>query len=178
MTRCLETARTIADLKELPITELPEVGEVRYGKWEGKKIKKLAKKREWYAVQHYPSRFTFPDGESFSEVKFRAVSAIESLVTRHEKEIVAVVSHADVIKLVLAHYLGVPLDLFQRTGLSPASVSVLALSANGTVRVLRINDDGPLKPPSEPKKKEGSGQDQEESDAQNKPQSSPAAHLV
>ena len=148
--RCLETAETVARSHNLEIIPLDEVGEVRYGKWEGEKIKKLAKKKAWHAVQHFPSRFRFPDGESLLEVQQRAVAAIESLNSRHMKEMIVVVSHADVIKLVLAHYLGTHIDLFQRIGISPASVSVLALGELGGVRVLRINDQGPLQPPPAP----------------------------
>jgi broad specificity phosphatase PhoE len=59
-----------------------------------------------------------------------------------------VVSHADLIKLVLAHYLGTHIDLFQRIVISPASISVLALPADGKVHVLRLNDAGALTLPS------------------------------
>lgn len=155
--RCMETAAALAQPHELEITQLETVGEVRYGEWEGKKIKKLAKKKEWHAVQHYPSRFRFPGGESFLEVQQRAVEAIETLNNQHQKEIVVIVSHADVIKLVLAYYMGSHIDLFQRIGLSPASVSVLALGENGGVRVLRVNDSGRIKippPPDEKKEKQ------------------------
>ncbi len=158
LTRCIETAGPVAQARGLPVIQLPELGEVRYGEWEGKEIKELAKTSQWYAVQHFPSRFRFPEGESFLEVQQRAVSALESLATQHAKEIIAVVSHADVIKLALAQYLGMHIDLFQRIGLSPASVSVIALMPEGGVRVLRLNDDGPIQPPAEPK-------DTEESDA-------------
>jgi probable phosphoglycerate mutase len=146
--RCMETAAHLAEPHALPITQLPQIGEVRYGEWEGKKIKKLAKRPEWFAVQHVPSRFAFPEGESMRGVQARAVDQIEALCRDHEDDLIIVVSHADVIKLVLAHYLGVHIDLFQRIGVSPASMSVLSLSKQGGVRVLRINDDGPLKPPA------------------------------
>ncbi|MFO7680159.1 MAG: MSMEG_4193 family putative phosphomutase [Chloroflexota bacterium] len=149
VTRCLETAEYIAKSQKLKIGELEDVGEVRYGKWEGKKIKKLAAKPEWHAVQHFPSRFQFPEGEALREVQFRAIQALETLSARHGQEMIAVVSHADLIKLVLAHYLGVHIDLFQRIVISPASVSVLALQPNGSVQVVRINDTGPLQPPAE-----------------------------
>jgi probable phosphoglycerate mutase len=144
VTRCLETARPIADQFNLPIISVEAFGEVRYGKWEGKKIKKLAKKPAWHTVQHFPSRHQFPAGETLRDVQYRAVSALETLSQRHEKETIVVVSHADVIKLVLAHYLGIHLDLFQRLGLSPASISAVELTPQGTVRVNRVNDDGPL----------------------------------
>lgn len=158
--RCIETAAFLAHPHGLEVVELDAIGEVHYGDWQGKKIKKLAKKkRKWYAVQHFPSRFRFPGGESLTEVQKRAVAAIERLSLLHEKELVAVVSHADVIKLILAHYLGLHIDLFQRIVVSPASVSSLMLSESGPVRVLRINDDGPIRLPSK---------DKEEQDSENK----------
>ena len=88
----------------------------------------------------------FPSGEALREVQYRAVQALEKLSERHQSKTVVVVSHADVIKLVLAHYIGVHIDLFQRIAVSPASVSVLQLSDKGFVSVLRVNDDGPMKP--------------------------------
>ena len=158
--RCMETAEFIAATHKLPIQELPEVGEVRYGQWEGKKIKKLAKKKEWFAVQHFPSRFQFPEGESLRAVQNRAIEMLERLAGQHSKDYIIVVSHADLIKLVLAHYLGVHMDLFQRIVISPASASVLQLHENGIVRVLRVNDDGPLQPPPPPKEPAAAAEDE------------------
>ncbi|HET6445105.1 MAG TPA: MSMEG_4193 family putative phosphomutase [candidate division Zixibacteria bacterium] len=157
--RCLETADPIAESHGLETIELEAVGEVRYGKWEGKKIKKLAKKRSWYAVQHYPSRFQFPGGETMRQVQQRAVNAIENLCKRHSEEMIVIVSHADVIKLLMAHYLGLHIDLFQRIGISPASISIVAISKSGPVRVLRMNDYGPIKSLEKESKKENSHTD-------------------
>lgn len=150
VTRCIETAAYIADVHRLTIQQVDEVGEVEYGEWEGKKISKLAKKPLWRAVQFFPSRAQFPQGEALREVQFRAVQALEAIAARHEKDLVVVVSHADVIRLLLAYYLGVHIDLFQRLVIAPASASMLALGPDGTVRVLRVNDDGPLHPPAPP----------------------------
>lgn len=156
LTRCQETAVPIAQSHQLIISELPGMGEVRYGQWEGKKIKKLAKDPLWHGVQHYPSRFRFPEGESMAEVQFRAITTLEEVAQRHPQEMVVIVSHADVIKLVVAYYLGVHIDLFQRIVISPASVTMLALTAAGGVHILRVNDDGPIQPPPPPKEpKEG-----------------------
>jgi probable phosphoglycerate mutase len=150
VTRCLETAAYIADTHRLAVQHLDEVAEVEYGQWEGKKIKKLAKEPMWGAVQFFPSRVRFPQGEALREAQFRAVQAIEDIVARHEKEMVVVVSHADIIRLLLAHYLGVHIDLFQRLIISPASASVLSLNPGGMVHVSRMNDDGPLHAPAPP----------------------------
>jgi probable phosphoglycerate mutase len=156
--RCMETAAYVAQTCDLQAQPLDDLGEVRYGSWEGRKIKKLAKKKKWHAVQYYPSRLRFPGGgEALREVQFRMVQTLEALAQQHKDETIVVVSHADAIKLVLAHYLGVHMDLFQRIAVSPASVSVLFLAKNGAVRVLRMNDDGPLRPfpaPAEKKQEE------------------------
>ncbi len=147
VTRCLETAEYVAQTLDLEIKQLEGLGEVRYGSWEGKKIKKLARKPAWHAVQYYPSRMRFPGGgEALREVQFRMVQTLEQLAVEHQDETIVAVSHADAIKLVLAYYLGVHLDLFQRIAVAPASASVLYLAENGGVRVLRLNDDGPLRP--------------------------------
>lgn len=146
--RCLETASFVARDRDLQVVEIAGIAEVRYGKWEGKKLKKLRnKRRKWYLVQHFPSRFTFPDGESFIDVQKRAIDTIEEIGNKHKKDLIVIVSHADVIKLILAHYLGVHIDLFQRLSVSPASVSYLYWEPSGIVRVVRVNDNGPLQMP-------------------------------
>lgn len=148
----METAEFLAQPHKLHIVPLEEMGEVRYGQWEGKKIKKLTKNPLWPIVQFFPSRLRFPEGEALREVQFRAVQALEVLSFQHQKDMIIVTSHADVIKLVLAHYLGVHMDLFQRIVIAPASVSVLDLMPNGMVRVVRLNDTGLLEAPAEPTK--------------------------
>jgi probable phosphoglycerate mutase len=52
--------------------------------------------------------------------------------------LVAVVSHGDVLRVLLAHALGLSPDFMQRLELSPASVSILSAEAYGN-RVLQLN---------------------------------------
>jgi probable phosphomutase (TIGR03848 family) len=126
--RTMQTAQAIQQhhphLTIIPNTEL---GEVQYGDWQGMEISTLQKRKMWEVVQEYPSRAYFPNGETMRGVQVRAVDEIERLVERHPHMMVAVVSHADLIKMVLAHYLGMHLDNFQRIVVSPASISVLQL---------------------------------------------------
>ncbi|MEW5989561.1 MAG: MSMEG_4193 family putative phosphomutase [Chloroflexota bacterium] len=143
VTRCVETAICIARPLHLAVIENEALGEVRYGEWEGRPMSDLTKESLWQTIQTTPSRVRFPGGETLCEVQWRAVTALEEIAQSHPKQLVAVVSHADVIKLALAHFLGLHVDLFQRIVIAPASVSVMAL-AGGAARVLRVNDDGPL----------------------------------
>ena len=77
------------------------------------------------------------------DVQVRAVNEIERITKKHPAETVAIVSHADLIKMVLAHYLGMHLDNFQRIMVSPASISILML-AHSRPFVVTMNDMGHL----------------------------------
>jgi probable phosphoglycerate mutase len=74
-------------------------------------------------------------------IQARVVGELERLHRLHPRGAVAVVSHGDVLRAAVLHYLGVPLDLFERIELEPASVSVVHLAEFGP-RVLLLNDTG------------------------------------
>jgi probable phosphomutase (TIGR03848 family) len=149
--RTVETAEPLARVKNLQVQTREGLGEVRYGDWTGRAIEELAKDELWRVVQTYPSGMRFPGGDSMREMQARIVNELELIAADHPREIVAVVTHADLIKAALAHYLGVHFDLFQRISVDPASVSVIHLTRYGP-RVVRVNDNGPLK--IEPEKEE------------------------
>jgi probable phosphoglycerate mutase len=71
-------------------------------------------------------------------VQARAVAAILGLHAAWPEGEVVVVSHADVIKAILAHVLGSPLDLLRRLQIDPGSMSRVALY-DCDARVLEVN---------------------------------------
>ena len=128
MERTIETAEAIArHHPQLQVEASAAIGEVRYGDWEGKAIHDLRRRKMWQLVQEYPSRASFPNGETMRGVQTRTVNAIEELAQKHPNQMIVLVFHADLIKMTLAHYLGMHLDVFQRIVISPASISVLQL---------------------------------------------------
>jgi probable phosphomutase (TIGR03848 family) len=141
--RCVETAEAIAASRRLDVQLLPELVEVGYGTWTGRPLAQLARTTMWKRIQQSPSSVRFPGGETLTEVQRRSVAALDGLAVRHSKGIVAVVSHADVIRLAVAHYAGVHLDLFQRIIVSPASVTVIGVG-DRVPRIIRMNDTGSL----------------------------------
>lgn len=137
--RSVETAQIIAAPHNLEVQIREGVGEVRYGEWTGQSIKELAKQDTWRVVQYVPSRARFPNGEAIREMQARAVSELDAIVAAHPEETVLVVSHADVLKAALAHYVGLHLDLFQRLVVNPASLSVVTFTPMGP-RLVCLND--------------------------------------
>jgi probable phosphomutase (TIGR03848 family) len=136
--RTLETARPIAERHKLKVIVREGLGEVHYGRWTNRSFKSLRRTKLWGVVQRWPSAARFPDGESIRELQSRAVSEVEQIAQSHRRATICVVSHADVIRVALAHYLGLHLDLFQRIEISPASISVVHIGEFGP-RVLAMN---------------------------------------
>lgn len=137
--RTLETAEIVAAPHDLPVVVREDLGEVRLGRWTGQPLEKLRKRRLWRKVQFVPSAMRFPGGESFQEVQARIVAEVEHLCSEHPEQTIAIVSHADVLKAVVAYTIGLHLDLFQRLVIAPASLTVLDLGGL-MPRLLCLND--------------------------------------
>ncbi len=130
--RCRQTAGAIAKAQAARPRPLTDRGltECDYGDWQGRALKDLAKEKLWKVVQSQPSAVEFPGGETMRSMQERAVASVrrhDALVeAEHGPNAVWVaVSHADVIKSVLADALGTHLDLFQRIHVDPASLSIV-----------------------------------------------------
>jgi probable phosphomutase (TIGR03848 family) len=115
--------------------------ECDFGDWTGAELKNLMKLPEWTTVQRSPSTFRFPNGESFTEMQTRIVTALDRIRIAHPGGTVVCVSHADPIKAAVAHAMGTHIDLFQRIVISTCSISAIAYSAGGPV-VLTVNSTG------------------------------------
>lgn len=138
--RTMETARYVAGPHDLEVLVDEAVGEIRCGEWEGRELSVLRADPLWARMREDPIGVSYPGGENIQQVQSRAVTLLERLRSEHGG-VVAVVSHADVVKSVVAHYLGLPLERFRRLQVAPASLTVLQSSASG-VRLVLFNDIG------------------------------------
>jgi probable phosphomutase (TIGR03848 family) len=142
--RTKETAAPISSALHLKTQIERGLLECDFGAWTGKRLSTLSKRSEWRSVQNSPSSFRFPEGESFSEMQLRIWSTLERLAAKHRNRTIVAVSHADPIKAAVTYAQGVPLDLFQRTVISPCSLSAIVVT-NGAPLVLCVNNTGSLK---------------------------------
>ncbi len=143
--RAMETAQPIAKIHKLRILREPNLMDTDVGKWQGRSWRVLGLTKVWKIVQNAPSRFRFPQGESFLEAQTRYVNTIEQIIKKHNKpkDIVVVVFHADPIKLVVAHFLGMPLDHFQRLSCDTGSVTVIYASES-RANLIKLNQRPPF----------------------------------
>ena len=136
--RAVQTAEPIARRLGLQIEIAPEIQEIDFGDWTGKAIDALDRDPAWKNFNLYRSGTRIPRGETMLEAQVRMVAFLEKLRAEKSNEIVALFSHGDPIKAVFAYYLGIPLDLFTRIEISPASYSILRLEP-WSPQVLAIN---------------------------------------
>jgi broad specificity phosphatase PhoE len=143
--RAMETAAPIASPRGLQIIPEPDLMDTNVGKWQGRSWKVLRRTKAWKIVQNSPSRFRFPEGESFPETQLRVANLLERIVQMHNKpqEIVAVVFHADPIKLAISHFISLPLDRFQRLGCETGSLSMLFVGESGA-NLVKLNQHPPF----------------------------------
>jgi broad specificity phosphatase PhoE len=137
--RAYYTARSVAEAHELPVTIADELDEVDFGDWTGTAFNDLEGDPAWNAWNEARATARPPGGESMAEAVARAARALEAIAAEHAGRTVACVSHCDVIRGVLAHYLGLPLDNLLRFDIDPASVSRLALG-NWGARIMTVNE--------------------------------------
>ncbi|MBU3734014.1 MAG: MSMEG_4193 family putative phosphomutase [Candidatus Planktophila sp.] len=145
MERCAETIDpwlrqyVIKSNPKVDITIDPRINEVDYGKWSGKKLSSLTRKREWATVQESPSRMYFPNGEGIAAMQSRAMETVHELANLAHSRVGVIVSHGDVIKSIVASALGMHLDEFQRIIVDPASITIIEYSGIKP-RLLLLND--------------------------------------
>jgi probable phosphoglycerate mutase len=141
--RARETAEPISRELGLDVQVIEELGEVVIGEWTGRELSELNNDPLWRRFNALRSLTRAPGGETQLETQARMIAALERLRERHPDQTIAVVSHGDVIKSAIAHYAGIPLDLFHRIEISVASVSVVEVGDHDPL-IFCVNNTGEL----------------------------------
>jgi broad specificity phosphatase PhoE len=142
MTRALQTADTIGATLGLPVTTDPGLKEIGMGQWEGQFWKDLTDeivRRNFYTM---PQEARPPGGETIGEVQARAVAVVERARAGTGDPLVFI-SHADVVRVILGHYLRLDLQHVRQMRIDHASLSALDLTGN-LVTLLCLNHTSDL----------------------------------
>ena len=137
--RAYYTARQIADPHEVKVTVVDDLDELDFGDWTGRGFNELEGDPAWTEWNEARSTARPPNGESMAEAIERATAALAALAADHAGATIACVSHCDIIRGTIAHYLGLSLDNMLRFDIDPASVSRLALGGWGA-RIMTVNE--------------------------------------
>lgn len=125
--RAMDTASPLAESKNIQIAIHPGFTEMDPGDWSGRAFSDLKQDPAWARLRSDPDICGYPGGETFVNAQERLWSAIQEVVALEGdgKNIIAIFSHADCIRLILAKALEIPLKRYNRLVVDTASLSVL-----------------------------------------------------
>lgn len=143
--RTMETAMPLAQQLHLEIIRRESLIEIDFGAWTGKSFEELEHDFGWKQFHFFRNGCIIPDGELMVQVQSRMMAEIRRLHMAHSGQVVAIFSHNDPIKSVLAYFLGISLDLFLRISVDTGSISIVSVYEKyALVRGTNITGERPL----------------------------------
>lgn len=143
--RARQTATILAEALLRPLHIEPALTEIGMGEWEGQYWNDLAHDVTRLNLYSMPDEARPPGGETLREVQARCVSAIEQSRDPRDSTTLLFVTHADVVRAIVAHYLHFDLRRIRQVRIDHASQTALELG-EGLTDLLYLN----VVPPSGP----------------------------
>ncbi|HKT76450.1 MAG TPA: histidine phosphatase family protein [Sphingobium sp.] len=137
--RTVQTATIIGAVLGLEVRVAPDLDEVDFGSWSGQSFAELAGDPRWHDWNSRRSVSRTPGGETMAGAVRRAVAHMESCARGQAGATILCVTHCDIIRGLIAHYLGLSLDNLLRFEVDPGSISTIVLSQDGA-SVTRLNE--------------------------------------
>ncbi len=145
LTRTRQTARAVVQFHPVAAHIHRQIMETNHGDWEGKRISDI--KRRWPAIYRTwtttPSQVRFPNGETFDDLQ-RRVWGWWLATTPDFTVPTVIVTHDNIIRIILAGVLGMHADRIWSIELQPAGITIVDVTKRKTT-VLAINDTGHLR---------------------------------
>ncbi len=126
--RAKETAGIIASRHDGLEVELDDgITEVGCGEWEGLDVDEMQRRyaESWRNYVEEPETMAYPGGESNREIIARVGASVDAIAERFKDGRVAIVSHADIIKMALLHLLKLGLGNLARFSIGNCSISLV-----------------------------------------------------
>lgn len=137
--RAQETALALATPHGLAVETVPALDEVDFGAWQGRAFAELDADPLWTEWNSARASARTPGGETMAEAQERAWAHVVKAALARPGKTLAMVSHCDVIRAVIARVLGLSLDRLLAFAIDPASVSRIELGDRGA-RLLSLNE--------------------------------------
>jgi broad specificity phosphatase PhoE len=129
--RAVETSIPLAEKLNLSVDIQKGFIEMNTGSWTGKNFTEIKEDPVWKKLRDDPENHTFPDGETFADAQVRLWDALKTTIDNHDDNaIVAIFSHSDCIKLLLAKAMDTPMKRYYSFSVEPASLSILIFKKN------------------------------------------------
>lgn len=110
--RAIKSAEIIAVPYGLKPIEIPDLGEISFGIWEGMTFSEIGEKHPEASAAWLANPLTYSPGggENALQVRERVTRAMERIGAYHKGSHISVVAHGGVNRIILCHILGMPLE--------------------------------------------------------------------
>jgi broad specificity phosphatase PhoE len=141
LSRCLETARLVAEPHGLPVVTDGRLREMDMGEWSGETYEAVAEKYGdiiscW---TRDPGSLTPPGGEALEKVRERTLSWLEEAWEDYRWKNLLVSSHSTPIRVIVSDLIGIPFNRMFCLSLAPASITTITY--NGELANLEVLND-------------------------------------
>ena len=123
--RAVQTAKLVAEGTNLPISKSEGLNEIAFGDWTGRHFDDLIDQELYRRFIKSPAKTLLPGGETISDVQRRGLKVINEAAQKLPGGRFLFVSHGDVIRAILSHYMKVPLNEYRRLRVDNGSLSAL-----------------------------------------------------
>jgi ribonuclease H / adenosylcobalamin/alpha-ribazole phosphatase len=137
--RAQETAHSVAARQGLKVETVPELEELDFGDWSGRSFLELADDPRWNDWNCVRESAAAPNGESMAQAQERAWAHVQRTAGVWPDGMIAMITHCDIIRSVIARALGLSLNHIHRFDIDTASISRLVVGAWGA-KVLSLNE--------------------------------------
>jgi len=137
--RARQTAMAIADTLQCDCDVSEMLDEIEFGRWSGKTFLELAGDPAWRQWNGDRVHARTPLNESIADVQTRVLALLDTLAEIHVSETLVLVTHAEIIRCALLHYLGRSPGAFHGVDIAPGSLSRMSLQ-RGRAVIHSINE--------------------------------------
>ncbi len=131
LVRARQSAAIVAErLGGVEVIEDGRLSEVEYGRWEGMTFQLLLKDELYQQYKEHPVTMATPGGETLAQAQSRGLAAVHDAMKANHGRRVLFVSHGDIIRTVICHYMRLELAHFRRLRVDNATFSALELADN------------------------------------------------
>ena len=130
--RCKEFAQEVASRHQLPLEEDARFKEIFFGPWEGKTGEQIIAEEDELRLKRFWSDpvNNMPAGaETMNDFEARVLSAWQEMLERHRGKHILLVGHGGMMRVIMAHALGMPLDNLFRLNVGYASISRIQIDS-------------------------------------------------
>lgn len=125
LSRCSAFADELAARHELPLESHDAFREIGFGAWEGKTAQELLESDPeiLYRFWEDPLNHTPPGAERLSDFEQRIIAQWNQTLAQYAGEHLLIVGHAGMMRMIISHVLGMPIEKMFRLQIPNAGIS-------------------------------------------------------